>query len=512
MSDDHNQLLETARTWARRDPNPVTAAHVQRLVDQRDVAALQRIFSSTNARIAFGTAGLRGAMAPGPLRMNDLVVVQTAQGLARYWRAQQEQPQRRLSVVIGYDHREAAPWQISSRQFAVLTALVFRQAGGFDEVLLLDGHVATPLVPFTVLRQTPVDTTTCYGIMITASHNPRQDAGYKIYGSDGCQIRGPVDRDVAASIQANLEPWIDYGAKLRALEVQSPKDDPCRGLSDPRRTREITDAYFAALQSSGLVAGQAAQWKDDDIHSNKRRRRPAFCYTALHGVGHPFAQRAFQVFGLPPFQSVPAQQKPDAAFPTVPFPNPEEPGALALAQAHATETNCDIVLANDPDADRLAVAERVISGNEDAWTVFTGDQIGVMLGHWLWRQFQRQQQESTTTTDSIVPAMCASTVSSAMLGEICAREGIHFEDTLTGFKHIGSRAASLDGAVVPQQPQKKYQTIFCYEEASKSVFLLLLLLLLLCVYVCVGYESSFSLVSSCLTRLVLFKSDSAAGT
>ena len=449
-------------TWARRDPNPVTAAHVRQLVEERDVAALQRIFS--DGRIAFGTAGLRGAMAPGPLRMNDLVVVQTAQGLARYWQQQQQQQQRRLSVVIGYDHREAEQWQISSRQFAVLTALVFQQAGGFDEVLLLDGYVATPLVPFTVLRQTPTDTTTCYGIMITASHNPRQDAGYKIYGRDGCQIRAPVDRDVAASIQANLEPWTDYGAQLRALEQQSP-DDPCRGLSDPRRTREITDAYFAALKSSGLVAGQAAQWKDDDDASYDSRTpksdgdaRPAFCYTALHGVGHPFAQRAFQVFGLPPFESVPAQQQPDAAFPTVPFPNPEEPGALALAQAHATSENCDIVLANDPDADRLAVAERSgNSGGDEAWTVFTGDQIGVLLGHWLWRQFQRQQQERSTDTVVVVPAMCASTVSSAMLGEIAAREGIHFEDTLTGFKHIGSRAAALDGAAVPnsQQPQEE---------------------------------------------------------
>ena len=179
-----------------------------------------------------------------------------------------------------------------------------------------------------LLQQLSYATTPCYGIMITASHNPRQDAGYKIYGGDGCQIRAPVDRDVAASIQANLEPWIDYRAKLRSLESQSP-NDPCRGLSEPRCTRETTDAYFGALKSGGVVAGQAAQWKDDDrdapndSNTKKRRRRPTFCYTALHGVCHPFAQRAFQVFGLPPFISVPAQQQPDAAFPTSPFPTPK---------------------------------------------------------------------------------------------------------------------------------------------------------------------------------------------
>jgi phosphomannomutase len=477
-------IVQRAQEWSRRDPNETTAAYVQNLIqavqDKDSVSdevssesaqaaeaaayvasfELKSLFPDESQRISFGTAGLRSAMKPGPTGMNDLVVLQTAQGLARYCLQQQSQQQQeqqqKPSVVVGYDHRSNAAMQLSSLSFALLTALVFIEAG-FD-CFLLDGFVATPLVPYTLSQLSNC----AAGIMITASHNPKQDAGYKVYWSDGCQIRSPTDQEIAASIlePANLEPWVDYGEQLRNRRDQYPTADiaadPCLGLSRPKETQDMIDSYFRAIQASGLVSGQkwATQQNDSD-----NWKPPTFCYTAMHGVGYPFARKSFEIFGFEPFHSVPTQQEPDAAFPTVPFPNPEEKGAMDAAKAHAFATGCDVVLANDPDADRLAVAERNRVTGE--WTNFTGDEIGTMLGHWLWQQQQQQQDadaDATSTETKLPLAMCASTVSSKMLAEIARVEGFHFEDTLTGFKWIGSRAAELNRS-------GQYRSIFCYEEA-----------------------------------------------
>jgi phosphomannomutase len=299
--------------------------------------------------------------------MNDLVVIQTAQGLARYCQ-QQHGRDKKLKVVIGYDHRANPELNLSSLSFALYSVLVFEAAG--MEAVLLDGHVHTPLVAFCTRALKAA-----VGIMITASHNPKQDAGYKVYWEDGCQIRPPVDAGMAQSIHHNLTPWINYGALLQSLAQT--EMDVCCGLSHPQMTREMTAAYFDTISKSGLVTGQAQM-------PQNRENPPAFCYTAMHGVGHMVAAKVFQVFGLPPFHSVPSQELPDPTFPTVTFPNPEEKGALLIAKQAAEKYNCDIVLANDPDADRLAVAERDRTTGE--WTAFTGDQIGTMLGHWLWTQ------------------------------------------------------------------------------------------------------------------------------
>jgi phosphomannomutase len=245
---------------------------------------------------------------------------------------------------------------------------VFADAG--IDCILLDGFVLTPLVPFVLQRVGAVA-----GIMVTASHNPKQDDGYKVYASDGCQIRAPMDKEIVTEILNNLEPWKDYGQILEARRQEY--KDPCLGLSSPTTTQEMLDAYFAALESSGLKTGEARIGQLPHSISP-----PSFAYTAMHGIGHKFAAKVFEVFELPPFKAVPAQKDPDFTFPTVPFPNPEEKGALDLAKKFAEENGCDIILANDPDADRLAVAERERSSGE--WTVFTGDQIGSMLGWWIW--------------------------------------------------------------------------------------------------------------------------------
>jgi phosphomannomutase len=482
--------VQRAQEWSRRDPNETTAAYVQNLIQTVQVKSeesssqsaqaeataaaaaaasseLKSLFPDDSQRISFGTAGLRSAMKPGPTGMNDLVVLQTAQGLARYCLQQQQQQQQQQqlqkpSVVVGYDHRSNTSMQLSSLSFALLTALVFIEAG-FD-CFLLDGFVATPLVPY-ALGQTK---NCAAGIMITASHNPKQDAGYKVYWNDGCQIRSPLDQEIAQTIlePANLEPWVDYREQLRTRRAQYGNAvdvdvDPCLGLSRPKETQEMIASYFSAIQASGLVSGRAAQLLLSR-NTNGHWKPPAFVYTAMHGVGYPFALQSFEIFGMEPFHSVPTQQEPDPAFSTVPFPNPEEKGAMDAAKAHAVSKGCDVVLANDPDADRLAVAEKSRVTGE--WTTFTGDEIGTMLGHWLWQQQQQRDADAdataTTTTTTTKPplAMCASTVSSKMLAEIARVEGFHFEDTLTGFKWIGSRAAELNRS-------GQYRSIFCYEEA-----------------------------------------------
>lgn len=452
-------LAGRALAWAAFDPNRTTAKYVIDLVervksgdDEEAKATLLALFpDDISRRIGFGTAGLRSAMKPGPLHMNDLVIVQATQGLARHVQVVWEQHEssgegsRRKDdkplAVVGFDHRCEPELGLSSRRFAMLIKLVFLEAG-FDCILLnsLKDFVHTPLVAFATL-----DLKAMVGIMVTASHNPKQDNGYKVYWNDGVQIRPPIDADIASSIVAeeNLRPWTDYGTMLDKLREESPRDDLCYGLSDKKATMELANVYYESISSSGLVTGQAK------LLEEKGWRPPSIAYSAMHGVGHQWAAKSFDTFGLRPFKSVLAQERPDAAFPTVPFPNPEERGALALSQLFSEAEGCDIIVANDPDADRLACAER--SREDGSWTTFTGDQIGTMLGHWLYTKIGK------SSSDEKKIAMVASTVSSSMLSIIAKREGFHFEDTLTGFKWIGSKAVDLNSS--------GYRTLFGYEEA-----------------------------------------------
>jgi len=373
--------VERAQLWCRQDPNKATTAFVEDLIskaetDEEAAKKLATLFPQDDSRIEFGTAGLRSSMTPGPLGMNDLVIIQTAQGLARYCQ-QENAGKEKLRVVIGYDHRANPSLQLSSLLFALYSVLVMEAAG--MEAILLDGYVHTPLVAFSTRRLNAAA-----GIMITASHNPKEDAGYKVYWNDGCQIRPPVDAGIRECILENLTPWLDYGAVLDSLETEML--DVCVGLSHPQLTREMTAAYFDAISNSGLVTGQAKL-----LQTDVSWRPPTFAYTAMHGVGREVAVKVFEVFGLPQFYSIPSQELPDPNFPTVSFPNPEEKGALDLAKAFAVDKECEIVLANDPDADRLAVAERDRQTGE--WTVFTGDQIGTMLGYWLWEQVGKKGEK-----------------------------------------------------------------------------------------------------------------------
>uniref|UniRef100_A0A7S1B5Q9 Alpha-D-phosphohexomutase alpha/beta/alpha domain-containing protein n=1 Tax=Corethron hystrix TaxID=216773 RepID=A0A7S1B5Q9_9STRA len=390
MSSEAASLLSRARDWASWDPNPTTRASVLSLVAAADLDALRPLFSPPGARLSFGTAGLRAPLRPGPRGMNDLTVVQTSQGLAAHLRA--TYPGCRLRAAVGRDHRARAKWGLSSARFGRLTAEVFRRSGIFEDVVLLDGTVPTPLVPFAVGRLSETENdllpTTAnggagpvrtVGVMITASHNPAEDDGYKLYWTNGCQIVPPVDAQVAAAILQNLTPWRDdYGTDADAPDER-----------DVRLTGRLADLYFRAM--APLRTGSYARHYGSYVPNGPTPPPPVFVYTAMHGVGAPWTARSFRAFGLPPFAEVPSQCAPDPAFPTVPFPNPEERGALDRAIARAREVLGNgasrsqthaVILANDPDADRLAVAE--YSAAEDQTTAFTGDQIGVLLGHWLW--------------------------------------------------------------------------------------------------------------------------------
>lgn len=452
-------VLERAAKWCKLDTNEATAKHVQELLltlattdDCTAAEAATKEISSLfpNDRIGFGTAGLRSEMKPGPMGMNDLVVIQAAQGIAKYVLQENsigsnnadkdkeaEGGRPKLRAVIGYDHRENPALKLSSLSFALLTALVFEEAG--LETLLLDGLVATPLVPFSLTEQKAI-----VGIMITASHNPKNDAGYKVYWNNGCQIRAPVDKGIADAILDNLDPWVDYGDLLKTRQKRH-SGDSCLGLSNPDTTKEMVASYFEAIKSCGLVTGQAGLFKSGEETSSTKP--PVIAYTAMHGVGHKFAVQSYETFGFPKFHAVPSQMVPDPTFPTVPFPNPEEKGALDLAMKFSEDNDCDVILANDPDADRLAVAEK--DRETGTWAVFTGDQIGTMLGCWLYEKVGKESGKPV--------AMCASTVSSKMLAEIARVEGFHFEDTLTGFKWIGSRCEELNR-------EGKF-ALFGYEEA-----------------------------------------------
>merc|ERR1712166_73069 len=393
----------TAAEWAEWDPNELTK------------------------RLAFGTAGLRGPMGPGTNAMNDLLVIQTTQGLVRYVIQQNgaapspavgdkrsaESP--KWQIVIGYDHRAHPDWGLSSERFARLTAAVVAAAG--LEPVLLAGFVPTPLVAFA----TTVGERAVAGVMVTASHNPAADNGYKVYWREGVQFTEPHDSAIAAEILEQLKPWQQYDADAVPLATEF--------------TATISDQYYQAMKAKlyrAVPKGPA----------------PKVLYTAMHGVGLPWVRRSFAEFELPAFEVEPSQCDADANFPTVSFPNPEEKGALDKAMATGAQLGTDLIIANDPDADRLAVAER----DGDGWRVFSGNEIGTLLASWM---LEGSKEGSETPMSKV--ALLASTVSSKMLRAVAEAEGCLFEETLTGFKWLGRRANELRC--------QGYDVVFAFEEA-----------------------------------------------
>jgi phosphomannomutase len=366
-------LLDRARAWVAEDPDDQTRAELEAIIgavaDGADAADLADRFDGT---LEFGTAGLRGALGPGSNRMNRVVVTRAAAGLAAYLK--HHGATRDSSVVIGYDARH------DSDVFARDTAEVMTGAG--LKAYVLPRPLPTPLLAFAIRELGSVA-----GVMVTASHNPPQDNGYKVYLGDGSQIVPPADAEIAARIAA-----------VGAL-AEVPRGDAGTTLRE-----DIVDRYL------DTVAGLADDGpRDLDI-----------VYTPLHGVGGTSVAQVLETAGFAAPRMVPEQELPDADFPTVSFPNPEEPGAMDLAMALAAQSGADIVVANDPDADRCAAAVPGPHG----WRMLRGDEVGALLAAHLLASGKR----GTYAT---------SIVSSSLLGRMAAAAGQSYAETLTGFKWIG---------------------------------------------------------------------------
>ncbi|QSS60965.1 phosphoglucomutase [Histoplasma capsulatum] len=417
--------------------DPETRAEIIRLRDEKNEVELEK---RLRKRIEFGTAGLRGRMQAGFSSMNALTVIQASQGLAKFIRRshqqslEQEHPQP--SVIIGRDARH------NSKKFAMLAANAFAAEG--IRVLWYRSAGPTPLVPFGVLKNREA-----WGVMVTASHNPARDNGYKVYASNGCQINSPMDAEIADLIEQNLEPWPtawDAMDESKHLALDYYKDT----------AKMYCDSVTLFINSIKLSSGP---------------QRP-FVYTPLHGVGHSLMSRLCEQLGMKDLVTVVAeQQEPDPDFPTVAFPNPEESGALDLAMKTADAVGHDLVIANDPDADRLAVAEKV-NGN---WIKFTGDQLGILLASYMLDTIHSQTPDKPPHVQKKI-AMLTTAVSTSMLSKIARAESIHAQETLTGFKWLGNVARRLESRIHSggddqnKNSSDGYTVPFGFEEALGYMF------------------------------------------
>jgi phosphomannomutase len=397
MPDD---LRTAAETWIGSDPDAATRAELQAILDSGDADELEARMGPT---LRFGTAGIRGVVGAGPGRMNRAVVIRTTAGLAEYLHARGRGDG---FVALGYDGRT------SSRRFAEDTAGVLAAAG--IEVRYFEGTAPTPLVAFAgrELGSTAA-------VVITASHNPPADNGYKVYDANGAQIIPPVDADIAAAI-ARAPGAIDVPRIEGALDGASDLAIPLVGLES---------RYVEAV----------LEWRATE-HSGPT---PHVAYTPLHGVGGPLCVELLAAGGHDSVAVVPEQAEPDGEFPTVSFPNPEEPGAMDLVEALGTTEESDVVIANDPDADRLAVSIPVDGG----WRRLTGNEIGVLLGDFVLER--RGEGEQDLVVNSVV--------SSPMLAAVAEAHGARFEQTLTGFKWISNAGLDLE--------EQGHRFVFGYEEA-----------------------------------------------
>jgi phosphomannomutase len=428
-----DELIAAARAWRDEDPDPETRAEVDRLLGDAagepagrgpDLGALADRFG---ARLQFGTAGLRGEMAAGPNRMNRAVVIRATAGLAAHLVATGHAGE---PVIVGLDARHR------SDRFARDAAAVLAAAG--FPVHLADRPLPTPVVAYGVTHLG-----CCAGIQVTASHNPPGDNGYKVYLGDGAQIVPPSDEEISAQI--------DRVRSLASVPRASDDDPRIASAGD-----DLVEAYITGAVAQATAPGA---------------RDARLVYTPLHGVGRDVLREVLVRAGFDPPTVVPEQGAPDPDFPTVAFPNPEEPGALDLALALAAAEDSDVVLANDPDADRLAVALPApgraavpVAGSaapagttapragrngpgDGGWRALTGDEIGVVLADWLLEQGSGADRLVVTTI-----------VSSSMLGRLAAARGVEYAETLTGFKWLAR--AGLD------RPDLRF--VYGYEEALGS--------------------------------------------
>ncbi|WCE31598.1 phospho-sugar mutase [Vibrio sp. SCSIO 43137] len=396
-------MMNSIETWLTRDPDPRTREELQQLIDADNRAELADRFSG---RLAFGTAGLRGLVGCGPNRMNKLVIQETATGLGHYLIDKVEHASTR-GVVVGYDGR------LDSKAFAHDTAAVLTALG--IKVYLTHKVAATPVVAYGVKKFNAAA-----AVVVTASHNPPQYNGFKVYWENGAQIIPPHDSGIAAKI-----------------EQATQKPIPLMSLDDAEKHGKLIwlgdDYYESYRQSVNAIP----------YLSPPDYKHVSVAYTAMHGVGADLAETLLNDAGFDQVYSVSEQREPDGHFPTVNFPNPEEKGAMDMVIDLAASVNAELACANDPDADRFAVAVRK---EDSGYQMLTGDQVGILLGEYL-----------LTHSDASKMLVGNTIVSSRLLGEIAKEKGASYYQTLTGFKWLTNVAMAKE--------DEEHHFLFAYEEA-----------------------------------------------
>ena len=399
------QILVLAQNWLAHDPDPETREELAALLAEKKLDILRERVAG---ELEFGTAGLRAVVGAGPMRMNRAVVRRTTRGVAEYLLKRFPDAQKRC-VVVGYDAR------LSSFDLAQETVGVFVAAG--IPVRFFKTGIATPIVAWAQLRYDAIA-----AVIVTASHNPPEYNGYKLYDVNGAQIVPPVDSDVAQAIRETAhadEIPCDLDAIHGKNTIATPVDD------------SVIDDYFARIAK---LRPSSAPCRDLGI-----------VYTAMHGVGAEPVLRALKEANFSAVYPVAEQVEPDGNFPTVRFPNPEEPGALDLSLALAEANDAEIVIANDPDVDRLAVAGRISKGE---YRALTGNQIGILLADYMLSNY----------SGDAGPIVAQSLVSSPMLRNTAKRFNARYESTLTGFKWVWNAALDISAT-------EKRSYLFGFEEA-----------------------------------------------
>ena len=394
-------IIDEARAWIARDPDPETRMELEKLLADGDRAALGERFSGN---LEFGTAGLRGLLGAGPARMNRVTVSHATAGFCA-WLVQQVPEVASRGICVGRDARPKS--DVFERDVAEVAA------GAGIPVFVFSEVVPTPVLAFSVLRSNAAG-----GVMITASHNPRGYSGYKVYWENGAQIVPPNDVGIAGQIEA---------AALGDVPRLPYEEARERGLI--REVNPLADAYIAAISAEARPAAP--------------RTTVRIAYTALHGVAEPTFRELMSRAGFEDLHSVKEQAAPDGGFPTVAFPNPEEPGAMDRVLELGRRVGADLILANDPDGDRVAAAVR---SNGD-FEMLSGNDIGVLLADDLLQQASPREKLLVLST----------VVSTPMLGSIAAKYGARWEQTLTGHKWIQNRALEL--------AEEGFSYVFGYEEA-----------------------------------------------
>ncbi|XP_065216435.1 phosphopentomutase [Planococcus citri] len=401
MSSDSQSLDNALSEWKKFNKSRQFDDEFVKLVEENDDKKLRRLFLS---RLEFGTAGLRGRMGAGFACMNDVVVIQACQGLLEYLQKVIKDLNTK-GVVIGYDGR------YFSKRFAQLTATIFLNAQ--VKVYLFPDVNPTPFVPFAIKLFK-----CAAGVMVTASHNPKEDNGYKVYWENSAQIISPHDKGISECIMRNLKPQ-ETSWKTEIIDNNPEIINPFPEVMAAYTSRRLNLAYDLTMNQESNCS---------------------FTYTAMHGVGYRYLQYVFENLKFNYLIPVEEQMDPDPEFPTVKFPNPEEgKSALNLSFQTAEKNKCTIILANDPDADRFAVAEKIKDTNK--WKVFTGNETGALLGWWMLENYKQKHPDKKDFSDVY---FISSTVSSKILQTVAKAEKLSFEETLTGFKWMGNKADELE--------------------------------------------------------------------